>query len=275
MIRFATSLRNIKASSQVIEGRVDELLRIMNLVHCKNRIIQEEPATRGILGSELRRLSIATEIAALPPLIMIEDPTQKLGAAGAVSIFESLKTLAQAGHAVLVTMEKPESQILADIDQVVVLSQGHTIFAASPRYIEEFFCSQQMGFFLKKGTYIIDFVLDISQGVERPTTQRVADIPAVLQEKFEESQFFHRPRIGSETVSLRALPRGSMWGAMYADLLTDAAKAASLDTFWTRIVRFFAFTWVITTRALLVKVRETEVLKRNFFSSTVVGAIGG
>ena len=95
LLRYAARLRLKLFSPSAIEGRVEELLNIMNLTHCKNRIIDENPVERGDkqsnmhilmiciiyisvsvsigrIGGELRRLSIAVEIVALPPLLILE-----------------------------------------------------------------------------------------------------------------------------------------------------------------------------------------------------------
>ena len=69
-----------KSTALLVEERVQELLQIMNLTKCKNRIIPQYPPLRGEEGSDLRRLSIALEIARLPPIIVIHDSTLNLHA---------------------------------------------------------------------------------------------------------------------------------------------------------------------------------------------------
>lgn len=253
-----------------IEGRVDELLTIMNLQHCRNRKIDEYPNERGRIGGELRRLSIAVEIITLPPLIIIENPTLALGPTVAVSIYECLQKLSKEGYAVLVVMPKPHQEVFGFIDHLVVLVEGVSIFSSSPKNIEPFYCTPEMGYFLKRDGYVGDFVMNIAQGVERSTVQRVADPPAVLQEKFEESLYFVRPH--KSPAMLRALPTTTFLNAYFSTF--NSAGCCATDYFKALVVYFLRL-FTIIERGIAVKLRETEVLKRSFFSSALVGTIGG
>ena len=176
--------------SQFIDNRTNELLELMNLTHCKDRVIPTYPELRGELGCELRRLSIALEIVDLPPVMIIDEPTLSFDPAMSMSILQCLHTLASRGHIVVCSMTKPFSQELSLLDRIVLLSEGYTIFANSPSKLQEYFCSREMGYDFRKGTDLVEFVLDIASGIERPITQRLADLPSILQEKFEMSDYY-------------------------------------------------------------------------------------
>eukprot|EP01032_Pedospumella_encystans_P023094 gene23094-26150_t len=139
MIQYAAELR-VDPNEVFIDKRVDEIITIMNLHHCKNRRITEYPPTRGELGCDLRRLSIAIEIVHLPALFVIDEPTLDFEPAISVKIIECLQTLARRGHIVLCSMSKPSSSEFSMLDRVVLLTEGHTIYAGPPSKVEEHFC---------------------------------------------------------------------------------------------------------------------------------------
>ena len=99
MVRYATKLKLVNQASSLdsatfnamVEDRVKDILNIMNLNSCKHRKIPEYPPYRGPLGSDLRRLSIAIDICALPPLIVIEEPSLNLEASLALDIVRCLR----------------------------------------------------------------------------------------------------------------------------------------------------------------------------------------
>jgi ABC-type dipeptide/oligopeptide/nickel transport system ATPase component len=49
-----------------VERRINDVMTLMNLQKCKNRKIPKYPPTSGAMGGDLRRLSIAVQIVALP-----------------------------------------------------------------------------------------------------------------------------------------------------------------------------------------------------------------
>ena len=113
---------------------------------CRNRKIPDYPINRGSAGCDLRRLGIAIEIAHLPPVLVIDDPSLKLDVTISVTIFECLQKLAKRGHIVLVSMKKPQLQEFKMIDSVVLLAGGFSVFSCSRRHIESYFCDPVVGY---------------------------------------------------------------------------------------------------------------------------------
>jgi ABC-type multidrug transport system ATPase subunit len=174
----------------MINNRVCDVLNLMDLTQAQHKKVPEKHLTRGVLGGELRRLLIASEIIALPQLIVIAEPALSLELAASLHIFDRLRLLANRGHIVLCACSAPSPQVYSLIDNVVLLSEGFSIFAASKDFIERHFCSPALGYVRRADVEVVDFVLDICSGVERPTNKRVADHPALLQQQFEQSDFF-------------------------------------------------------------------------------------
>jgi ABC-type multidrug transport system ATPase subunit len=277
LLRYAARLRMKTFSFAAIEQRVEQVLSIMNLQGCKHRRLVESPPTRGVAGGELRRLSIACEIVNLPPVLLFEDPTLALEPAVAASIMQCLKNLAKAGHTVVCTMPKPSPQISSFIDNLVVISHGYSIFSGHPSNIERFFCSPEMGYIKHAETHPIDFILDIASGTERPTTQRTADNPAAIQEKFESSPFFEPPVVVSSeddkvvVNTVRGLPDTNYLEQFLRNTGNKVGHGGNLEYIKWYLLRVY----VTIERAIFVKAADTELLKRVWCSSILVGLVVG
>ena len=259
MIQYAAELR-VDPNEVSIDKRVDEIITIMNLHHCKNRRITEYPPTRGELGCDLRRLSIAIEIVHLPALFVIDEPTLDFEPAISVKIIECLQTLARRGHIVLCSMSKPSSSEFSMLDRVVLLTEGHTIYAGPPSKVEEHFCSPEMGYVRKKGVDLVDFTSDVCSGIERPVTLRVAELPSIMQEKFEASPLFSVP--SKDEANVHAFNKEFFHWFGYT------ANTHSVSTHFKRFA-------VIMRRAFMTKFKDTRSLQGYFFASFVLSSIVG
>jgi ABC-type multidrug transport system ATPase subunit len=216
MLRFSVELKVMPVPGEtralVIEERVQELVSIMNLTKCKNRIIPQYPTLRGEEGGDIRRLSISMEIARMPPIIVIHEPTLNLGPAFALNIMQCLKTISEKGHVVICSMSKVYPTEVDLVDRIVMLSEGYSIYASSPRRAQPFFCNNPMSYEFKKGTELMDFLMDVSSGVERPVRQREADLPVIMQEKYEMSDYFEHFSASQEAVSAFSEDFFKLWG---------------------------------------------------------------
>eukprot|EP01031_Cornospumella_fuschlensis_P044287 gene44287-54159_t len=189
MLHFSAQLR-LKGNKVSVDDRVQELITLFNLTACKNKVIPSFPGERGESSGDLRRLSIAMEIADLPPLIIVDEPTINLDVALSLNIMQSLQTLARRGHVVICSMSKPYPQELDYIDRLVVLSEGYSIYASPTRHVQRFFSSPAMGYDVRKGMDIAEFLIDVANGTERPIQSRAADLPFIMQQKYEESDVY-------------------------------------------------------------------------------------
>ena len=73
--------------------RINEIIKELNLVKCKNTIIGTIGS--GISGGERRRLAIGLEILNKPSLLLLDEPTSGLDSASALMVGKILKRLAE------------------------------------------------------------------------------------------------------------------------------------------------------------------------------------
>lgn len=261
MIRFAVELR-VDPNLVNVEQRTEDIITIMNLHRCKNLRIPEFPPTRGDTGCEMRRLSIALEIVHLPPLIVLDEPTLDFEPAISGKIMACLKALTQRGHIVICSMSRPSTVEFGMLDRVVMLSEGYTIFSGPPLAIDTHFCSSEMGYVRKKGVELGDFALDICSGIERPDTMRVAELPSIMQEKFEASNLFVSPSAANVATDCHAFT---------AEFFKGLGFLANVPPFRVQMRRFF----VVLRRAILTKFKDTVSLRAVFMASFVLSTVVG
>lgn len=260
-MRYAARLKlaSQNLSSSEIDARVLDIINILDLGHAKTRVIPEFPESRGEIGRDMRLLSIAIEIMALPALVVIDDPVLEIDAGIATKIFRCLYTLAQRGHIIVCSMPKPNPSIVPYIDNVILLSDGYSVYSSSIKNLEKFFCSRGVGYSLRKDVDIMDFVLDIASGTERPESSRVAVTPIMLKELYEQSQFFDSPMPSVDAVSVFSPNFFQLWGYARFDNPLIMMKR----------------TYVIIDRALLSKVKDVETIKRSLGSSIILSCVIG
>lgn len=259
MIRFAVEL-HVNTNEIDVTQRVDDIITIMNLHHCKNKTIPEYPPTRGELGCDIRRLSIALEIVHLPPLIVLDEPTLDLEPAISMKIMNCLKTLTKRGHIVICSMEKPSCNEFNLIDRVILLTEGYTIYTGPVSQIDEHFCSEDMGYLRKKGVEIIDFAIDICTGIERPNTMRVAELPNIMQEKYENSKIFSPPNHDITNIH-----------AFTPEFFKSFGFLANIPSIRIQLKRFY----IVLKRAIITKFKDFNSLKSLFMASFVLSSFIG
>jgi ABC-type multidrug transport system ATPase subunit len=84
---------------------------------------------RGISGGERRRVSVGMEFLTSPQILFMDEPTSGLDSASALFLFDTLKTLAEHKHMIIIaTIHQPRSDIFAMFDKLMLLSEGCVAF---------------------------------------------------------------------------------------------------------------------------------------------------
>jgi len=256
---FLITLTSAPEAVALVKRRVDDVLEMMGLTKIKNRLIDERPQLRGELGGDLRRLSIAMEIIALPAVMILDDPLFGMDPSEAYGIMNRLKQVALRGHVVVCSMFKPAPRAFEMVDQVVLLSCGWTVFAGKRDNLKSHFCSKAVGYEMLKGSNLVDFVLDVASGVERPRSKREGYSAEELQEKLEQSGAFIAPVLTGPDVEANG-----------AEVLAWLGYAHVFE-----FLSILRHTQTATVRALHVKFHEFEVIKKSVFSSIVIAVFVG
>ncbi|KAI0080990.1 hypothetical protein K474DRAFT_1614475 [Panus rudis PR-1116 ss-1] len=116
---------------------------------------------RSISGGEKRRVSIACELVTSPSILFLDEPTSGLDAFNALSVVESLVSLARDyNRTVVFTIHQPRSNIVSMFDQLILLAQGKLIYSGDAGKAYEYL--ERIGHPCPPGFNLADFMIDLT-----------------------------------------------------------------------------------------------------------------
>ncbi|CAH2058738.1 unnamed protein product [Thlaspi arvense] len=118
--------------------RVQALIDQLGIRNAATTIIGDE-GHRGISGGERRRVSIGIDIIHDPILLFLDEPTSGLDSTSAFMVVKVLKSIAQSGSIVIMSIHQPSHRVLGLLDRLIFLSRGHTVYSGSPASLPRFF----------------------------------------------------------------------------------------------------------------------------------------
>ena len=123
---------------------------------------------RGVSGGERKRVSVGHELLMNPSVIMLDEPTSGLDSTTARNLMNTLRELATGFRSILTTIHQPSSRLYMQLDKLILLSDGHTMYSGRADLVHEWF--SHLGFGLPFGVNVADFILDLASGdfVELP-----------------------------------------------------------------------------------------------------------
>lgn len=81
---------------------------------------------------ELKRLTVAVEVASNSPVVFLDEPTTALDAASASILVRCLSRLAKAGRTVICTIHQPSQDVFFSFDDVLILQPGGVVAYFGP-----------------------------------------------------------------------------------------------------------------------------------------------
>ena len=91
---------------EAIVKTVLSVMERMGLASLKDVVIGGENV-RGISGGQRKRVNIAMELITEPSLLILDEPTSGLDATATLEVLEVLRTLADQGKAIILTIHQP------------------------------------------------------------------------------------------------------------------------------------------------------------------------
>jgi ABC-type multidrug transport system ATPase subunit len=123
-IEFSAALR-LPASVTSAERAafVEQILVDLELVDLQHRLIGDENIV-GLSPGELKRVTIAVELAANPSILFLDEPTSSLDSRAALVVVRVIRKIAARGRAVICTIHQPSAQLLTMFDRLLLLQTG-------------------------------------------------------------------------------------------------------------------------------------------------------
>ncbi|KAI0635999.1 hypothetical protein C8Q77DRAFT_1052354 [Trametes polyzona] len=163
-----------------------------------------ETGQRSISGGEKRRVSIACELVTSPSILFLDEPTSGLDAYNALSVIDSLVSLARDyNRTVVFTIHQPRSNIVSLFDQLIVLAQGKLIYSGEADKVTDYLA--QVGHPCPLGFNVADFLIDLTmqagmepRSLESPAAEDVQPVESDSNIRDEERAFVRdQPSIAS------------------------------------------------------------------------------
>ncbi|RDX58457.1 ABC transporter G family member 15 [Mucuna pruriens] len=127
-LTFSANMRlPSKMTKEEINKVVEETIMEMGLEDCAHNRIGNWHC-RGISNGEKKRLSIGLEILTQPHVLLLDEPTSGLDSASAFYVIQALCHIAYNGKIVIFSIHQPSSEIFNLFDDLLLLSNGETIY---------------------------------------------------------------------------------------------------------------------------------------------------
>lgn len=124
----AFGLENLCLPAEEMGPRITEALELVGLPGFESRRLEQ------LSGGEKQRVALAAVLAMRPRVIVLDEPSANLDPRGAEELFAVLRRLHEAGGHTIVLIEHRLDEVIAWIDEVMVLSAGGGLLAAgAPR----------------------------------------------------------------------------------------------------------------------------------------------
>ncbi|GAB6028958.1 hypothetical protein CHUAL_004753 [Chamberlinius hualienensis] len=186
-----------KVSNTVKRARVKQVMADLALNQVGNRDIKT------LSTNEYRRLSIATHLIRDPVALLLDEPTYDLDPLNTYFIISILSNYAKKYNRImLLTMEKPRSDIFPFLDRVTYLCLGDVVYTGSTRMMLDYF--RNIGFPCPELENPLMYYLCLST-VDRRSRDRLMDSTsqiAILVQKFKSQGYPFRKFAETNTLEL-------------------------------------------------------------------------
>ncbi|KAJ2512404.1 hypothetical protein H4217_006909 [Coemansia sp. RSA 1939] len=121
--------------------RVDDVMRQLRLSHIADTMIGGG-GMRGVSGGERKRVSIGIELVTDPSILVLDEPSSGLDSSSAEMVVKLTKSMARERNlGTLMTIHQPSTEMMAEFDKLILLSQGKLVYAGPAdqalRYFEQ------------------------------------------------------------------------------------------------------------------------------------------
>ena len=137
----AFGLENLGTERDVIEERIDWALDLVRASNLRLRSVGR------LSGGQKQRVAIASVLAMLPSILVLDDPTAELDPVGTAEVLEVINSIRrrQPDTAVVMTSSDP-GPIVAGADHILVLDDGKVVFSDNPeRFLDHAERLQKLG----------------------------------------------------------------------------------------------------------------------------------
>ena len=166
---------------KAIQDHVDSLIACLQLTHVQHSRVGD--ARKPVIsGGQRKRVNIGIELAAAPMAIFLDEPTSGLDATSAATIMRLIKAISRLGVTTIAIIHQPREQIFAGFDQLLLLSEGQSVYSGPTADVHGYF--ESLGFAFPQRANPADTLIDIITGDGAQYTmsgKTETDVKALIQ----------------------------------------------------------------------------------------------
>lgn len=238
------------------QNRVEELLKLLKLEEVRGTLVGNE-LVKGISGGQLKRLSIAVELAHLPDVIFLDEPTSGLDSSMSLEVMSAVKQAIGTHRLCVSTIHSPSPDTFALFDQLVLLAAGRVVYAGRMADALPYFTSKALDYCHFADENPAEFVIAISSGRLAPQSQAAPRSPAALETLFRQ----HLADAPRQSTDADAPGTGTALSVKYHD---DVAETST----WTQLQ-------MLLHRTFTARIRDTADLRAHAMKNAIVGLLVG
>lgn len=188
-IRYACLTRMSSGTTEEDrQERIDLLLEMTGLTHVQGNYVGDA-MHKGLSGGQLKRLTIAVEVAGMPRLIFLDEPTSGLDSTISLEVMGAVLNLARQDRTIISTIHQPSSELFALFNKVVLMAGGQLVFYGSPAEAVKYFTSALNYPPMTKETTPPDYMLLVTSGRLVPRDREEAPSLGELAAAYQASAY--------------------------------------------------------------------------------------
>ncbi|KAI9009287.1 P-loop containing nucleoside triphosphate hydrolase protein [Hyaloraphidium curvatum] len=172
---------------------VEDVILELNLKECADTMVGNPSSTssssRGCSSGERRLVSIAIQLLSSPSLLLLDEPTSSLDSFTSSAVVQTLKTIANDGRTVILSVHQPRYSSFELFDNLILLCKGgHLVYSGPASEVRTYF-EDLLGVRMDPETNIADWILDLSSvdysspAAEEASKKRLEMLAAVWKER--------------------------------------------------------------------------------------------
>ena len=160
-------LENLHLSREEINKRLNNVLKLLNIEHLRNRPPFE------LSGGQQQKVAIASVIALQPKVLILDEPTSNLDPLSAIEILQTVLMLRKKLGITVIIVEHRLELVSPIVDRIVIMKNGRIFSEGDPREILYNEVAERAGIGIPKIIKIINLIKQNNKDInisEKPLT---------------------------------------------------------------------------------------------------------
>ena len=159
--------------------KVNQIIQELKLDKVADSIVGNS-IVKGLSGGEKKRVSIGQNLIADPSILILDEPTSGLDSFIALNVIQLIKNMCKYGITIIMTIHQPSSAILALIDRLIIMQEGHFVYQGRTQDSIQYF--EKIGFPVPIETLPTDYFIKLMNIHDR---QNLSEYEEMLLNKFD------------------------------------------------------------------------------------------